>query len=104
MAIRAASAVAEWYRRRIERGVPGDDPQLASVVRRIKGFGTILAQNGWLPVLRTLGTSPWYGGRLQVSRAGSVFDAAGAIVDAKIADALRAFMAGFVGFVREKRP
>jgi NAD(P)H-dependent FMN reductase len=68
------------------------------------GFGTILAQNGWLPVLRTLGTAPWHGGRLQVSRAGSVFDAAGAIVDAKIAEALRAFMAGFVGFVREKRP
>ena len=22
------------------------------------GFGTILAQNGWLPVLRTLGTAP----------------------------------------------
>jgi NAD(P)H-dependent FMN reductase len=68
------------------------------------GFGTILAQNGWLPVLRTLGTAPWFGGRLQVSRAGSVFDAAGAIVDAKVAEALRAFMAGFTGFVREKRP
>jgi NAD(P)H-dependent FMN reductase len=68
------------------------------------GFGTILAQNGWLPVLRTLGTAPWFGGRLQVSRAGSVFDASGALVDAKIADALRAFMAGFVAFVRERRP
>jgi signal transduction histidine kinase/DNA-binding response OmpR family regulator len=43
MAIPAASAIADWYRRRIERGVPGDDPQLAAVARRIKGFGTILA-------------------------------------------------------------
>ena len=32
------------------------------------GFGTILAQNAWLPVLRTLGTKPWFGGRLMVSR------------------------------------
>ena len=29
------------------------------------GFGTILAQNAWLPVLRTLGTRPWFGGRMQ---------------------------------------
>jgi hypothetical protein len=43
MLTRAASAVAEWYRRRVERGVPSDDPQLAAVVRRINGFGMILA-------------------------------------------------------------
>lgn len=28
------------------------------------GFGTILSQEAWLPVLRTLGTQPWFGGRL----------------------------------------
>ncbi len=33
------------------------------------GFGTMLSQSAWLPVLRTLGTSAWFGGRLQVSRA-----------------------------------
>ena len=38
------------------------------------GFGTILAQNDWLPVLRTLRTRPWLGGRMLVSRAGSLFD------------------------------
>lgn len=32
------------------------------------GFGTILSQEAWLPVLRTLGTQPWFGGRLMVSR------------------------------------
>src|SRR5260221_14547038 len=37
------------------------------------GFGPILAQDAWLPVLRTLGTCPWFGGRLMVSRAGKVF-------------------------------
>jgi NAD(P)H-dependent FMN reductase len=68
------------------------------------GFGTILAQAAWLPVLRTLGTAPWFEGRLQVSRAASVFDASGAIVDARIADALRTFMAGFADFSRQRRP
>ena len=28
------------------------------------GFGAILSQNAWLPVLRTLGTRPWFDGRL----------------------------------------
>lgn len=32
------------------------------------GFGTILAQSGWLPVLRTLGVRHWTGGRMMVSR------------------------------------
>src|SRR5262249_58598301 len=27
-------------------------------------FGTVLAQNEWLSVLRLLGTRPWFGGRL----------------------------------------
>lgn len=26
------------------------------------GFGTVLSQNAWLPVLRTLGMRPWFGG------------------------------------------
>src|SRR6202051_2225235 len=37
-------------------------------------FGTTLSQTAWLPVLRTLGTSPWFGGRLMLSRAGEAFD------------------------------
>src|SRR3984885_12646350 len=36
-------------------------------------FGTTLSQAAWLPVLRTLGTSAWFCGRLMVSRAGDVF-------------------------------
>ena len=63
------------------------------------GFGTILSQNGWLPVLRTLGTKPWFGGRLQVSRAGNVFNAAGELTDDAIREQLRKYLAGFVGFV-----
>jgi NAD(P)H-dependent FMN reductase len=64
------------------------------------GFGTILSQNAWLPVLRTLGAQLWSEGRLLVSRAGSVFDASGALTDPKVRDALRIFLAGYAEFVK----
>lgn len=67
------------------------------------GFGTILSQNAWLPVLRTLGATLWTGGRLMVSRAGQVFDASGAIVDAKIEESLRTFVEGFVAELDKRR-
>jgi chromate reductase, NAD(P)H dehydrogenase (quinone) len=60
------------------------------------GFGTILAQNAWLPVLRTLGTRPWFGGRLMVSRAGQVFNESGDMVDEKMKAQLQKFLKGFV--------
>jgi chromate reductase len=66
------------------------------------GFGTILSQNAWLAVFRTLGADLWAGGRLLVSRAGSVFDAGGTIVDSKINDALRKFLERFVAHVRAR--
>jgi chromate reductase, NAD(P)H dehydrogenase (quinone) len=66
------------------------------------GFGTILAQNDWLPVLRTLRTKPWLGGRMLVSRAGSLFDDKGNLTDAATRDSLREFMAGFAAFVAAK--
>lgn len=62
------------------------------------GFGTILGQNAWLPVLRTLGARHWSGGRLMVSGAESVFDAGGGLTDADIRDRLDAFLRGFVEF------
>src|SRR5216110_2607606 len=45
------------------------------------GFGTILSQNAWLPVLRTLGAELWSEGRLLVSRAQGVFDESGTLTD-----------------------
>ncbi len=60
------------------------------------GFGTILAQNAWLPVLRTLGMRPWFGARLMVSRAGQVFGDGGAMVDEKMKAQLQQFLQGFV--------
>ena len=64
------------------------------------GFGTNLAQVAWLPVLRTLGTELWTGGRLQVSRAATVFDAAGNLKDPGVEQQLQQFLAGYVAFVR----
>jgi NAD(P)H-dependent FMN reductase len=67
------------------------------------GFGTVLAQTAWLPVLRTLGMNLWTGGgRLAVSRAGKVFDGNGAIVDDTIRQQLRDFVSGFVVFVSQR--
>lgn len=63
-------------------------------------FGTTLAQSHWLPVLRTLGTRPWFAGRLMVSRAGQVFDASGALADEATKKQLEGFLAGFADFVR----
>jgi len=51
-------------------------------------------------VLRTLGTRTWFGGRLQVSRAGSVFNEAGELNDEAIREQLRKYLAGFVGFIK----
>jgi NAD(P)H-dependent FMN reductase len=61
------------------------------------GFGTILSQNAWLPVLRTLGAQFWAGGRLMASRAGTLFDDDGNLVDERMRDQLRSFLQGFAG-------
>ncbi len=61
-------------------------------------YGTILAQDAWLPVLRTLGTRPWFGGRLQVARAHTLFDDAGALTDDATRERLRRFVHGFAAF------
>lgn len=63
------------------------------------GFGTVLSQNAWLPVVRTLGTRPWFQGRLLVSHAGNVFDASGAITDETVREQLKRFVHGFAEFV-----
>ena len=62
------------------------------------GFGTILGQNHWLPVVRTLGMRPWFDGRLMVSRAGDQFDSDGNLTDESTRERLREFVAGFAAF------
>ena len=61
------------------------------------GFGTILSQAAWLPVLKTLGAAVWPGGRLMVPGAGKAFDAEGNLVDEAIRERLGRFLADFVG-------
>lgn len=64
------------------------------------GFGTVLAQNGWLPVLKTLGARHWSGGRLLVSRAHQVFDEQGEMQDERVRKQLSEFLSGFASFIR----
>lgn len=64
-------------------------------------FGALLSQTAWLPVLKTLGTRAWFGARLQVARAGDVFDKDGKLVDERVLEQLKKFLRGFVEFVAE---
>ena len=63
------------------------------------GFGTILSQNAWLPVLRTLGTRFWSGGRLMLSRASQAFDQDGAIRDAATRKQLADFLHDYAQWI-----
>jgi len=67
------------------------------------GFGTILAQNAWLPVFRALGVHHWPGGRLLVSRAAAAFDEAGRLTDEAVGQQLDQLLKGFADFV-ERTP
>ena len=62
------------------------------------GFGTVLAQSAWLPILRTLGVRIWTGNRLAVARAGSVFSADGTLHDEAIQRQLAQFVRDFAAF------
>lgn len=65
---------------------------------------TALSQAAWLPVLRTLGTVPWFGGRIGVAGADAVFDDTGALVDPKTRSRLEAYVHGFAAFVSRISP
>ena len=64
------------------------------------GWGTVLAQNAWLPVLRTLRMELWTAqGPFYVSGAAKVFDGNG-LADQELRERLRKYMAGFVEHIR----
>ena len=67
-------------------------------------FGTILSQNAWLPVFKTLGAQLWSGERLLVSRAREAIGQDGSLTDEKIRERLRAFLQGFSTFAQASRP
>jgi hypothetical protein len=56
----------------------------------------MMSQAAWLPVLRTLGTAPWFGGRMMLPHAGSAFDADGQLTDEDARRRLARFINGFV--------
>jgi len=91
---RAEPGVADVFRDR-PFGVIGASPG---------GFGTTLAQSHWLPVLRTLGTRFWSGGRVMVARAGTVFAADGTLKDDTIRQQLATYLQGFAEFCAANRP
>lgn len=64
------------------------------------GFGTQLAQVAWLPVMRTLGTQLWTGGRMPLSNAPSLFDADGQLNDDTTDQRLRRFLQDYMDFLR----
>jgi NAD(P)H-dependent FMN reductase len=68
----------------------------------IGGGATLLAQAAWLPVLRVLGTRPWYGRFLAVPAANKSFDESGALIDDKLRERARAFITGFAEFAAGK--
>ncbi|MBT8083595.1 MAG: NAD(P)H-dependent oxidoreductase [Woeseia sp.] len=66
------------------------------------GFGTTLAQTAMLPILRTLTTQTWFGGRLMVSKAGSLFNDEGELTDDTMRSRLADFVENFAKFAAER--
>ena len=62
------------------------------------GYGTVLGQGAWLPVLRTLRARHWTAERLMVPHARQVFDEAGDLVDDGIRARLEKFVGGFIDY------
>ena len=65
--------------------------------------GTRLAQTAWLPVVRALGMTPWFGETLFVSRARDVFDSTGRLVSEKVTKLVTDYVKGFAAFVDRAR-
>jgi chromate reductase len=61
-------------------------------------YGTVMAQAAWLPVLRTLGTRPFFARKLYVGEAAKVFDAGGQLVDERVRGELTAYLTEFASF------
>lgn len=62
-------------------------------------FGTLLAQNAWLPVMRTLGAQLWSGAKLMAPSAGKLFDENGELVDERMRERLANYLQGFADFI-----
>ena len=76
----------------------GDRP-LALIGASPGRFGTVVAQHGWLPVLRALGVRYWSGGKLMVSSANQAFDEGGRLQDEAFRAQLARFLEGYAAFI-----
>ncbi|TAM45807.1 MAG: NAD(P)H-dependent oxidoreductase [Gammaproteobacteria bacterium] len=68
------------------------------------GWGTVLSQTAWLPVLRYLGMRPFFARSLYVSGAGKAFDAEGRLADDELRARLRAYLEQLVAFAAQRTP
>ena len=66
-------------------------------------YGTLSAQQAWSPVLRTLGTLPYFGAKLMIGSANTVFAADGSFADTGTRDRVQQYLDGFAGFVAQHR-
>lgn len=65
------------------------------------GFGTVQSQDAMLSVLRAFAVNFWFGGRLMLSRAHTLFDADGALQDEAVKTQLSDFLKGFAAHIRQ---
>jgi len=90
----------DWLSRQVKDEPSAFDDKPVALIGASPGpGGTRIAQTAWLPVLRVLGTRPWFGDLLGVGHASKVFDAEGRLVDDTIKKLLAEYMAGFAAFV-----
>ena len=61
------------------------------------GFGTVLAQTSWLPVLKSLGVRLWTGRTLMLSRAHQAIGEDGELSDPAALENVAAFIAAYAG-------
>ena len=66
-------------------------------------YGTLSAQQAWSPVLRTLGTLPYFGAKLMIGSANTVFAADGSLADTGTRDRVQQYLDGFANFVAQHR-
>lgn len=83
---------------RLFRGKP------VAVVGATPGMsGTLLAQAGWLTVFQGLQMRPWFEVRVTISKAATVFDAEGKVIDAAAEKNIREFIEGFAKVVSPQK-
>lgn len=66
------------------------------------GFGTVLAQNAFLPIVAALKMVQWNDQELKLSNANEIFDDNGNVSNENIIDDLRDFMKGYANFVQNQ--